>query len=344
MKTEYIEKVRKFGIAAFSRELKLNEKTVSRLANGGKTTPQIAEVITKYFKVKPTLIFEKVQQKGGKLSGNTINHIHACLSSLFADAVAWQVITSNPCDRVKAPKIDKKEAHIYDEDLFEKVFNYLETEDDIRLKAIIYIVAYTGCRLGEISGLKWEDVDFENNRITIRRAAQYVNDKRIEKENRTIEKKPKNETSIRTIAVPGILIEVLKKYKKYQREQKLVVGPEWQAREKQIHGQDYDNGRVIKAWDGCAVHPDFPSKAFRAFREKYSLPPLTFHQLRHSNASLLISQGVDVATLSKRLGHSNPNTTIKIYSHALRRPDQDASDKLEALFVKKKDENISEQA
>jgi len=198
----------------------------------------------------------------------------------------------------------------------------LETEDDIRLKAIIYLTAFTGARLGEVSGLCWADVDFENNRITIRRAAQYVNNKRIEKEKRIFEKEPKNETSIRTIAIPDVLLSVLKAYKRYQLEQRLLLGSDWKT-----------NDRVVKAWDGSACHPDFPSKAFKAFREKNNLPPLTFHQLRHSNASLLIAEGVDVATISKRLGHSNLGTTTKIYSHALKKPDQDASDKLGALFT-----------
>lgn len=344
LKQEYIEKIRKIGIAAFARECNINEKTVSNLCNGGRTTPKIAEAITKHFDINLSLIFDKVQRNNGRLSSNTLNHVHACLSSLFSDAVNWQIITSNPCERVKAPKIERKEANVYDDEMFAKLFEHLDEENDIRLKAIIYLAAFTGARLGEISGLYWSDVDFDNNRITIRRAAQYVNDKRLEKEKRIIEKDPKNETSIRTITVPRIVINVLREYKKYQLEQKLILGPDWQAKEKELYGESYDNDRVIKAWDGCAVHPDFPSKAFKKFREKYNLPRLTFHQIRHLNASLLISQGVDVATLSKRLGHSNPGTTTKIYSHALRKPDQEASDKLEALFTKKMTKKLKEKA
>lgn len=344
LKPEYVEKIRKIGIAAVARECNINEKTVSKLCNGGRTTAKIAEIITKYFDVNPSLIFDKVQRNNGRLSSNTLNHVHACLSSLFTDAVNWQIIPSNPCERVEAPKIGRKEANVYDDEMFAKLFECLETENDIRLKAIIYLAVFTGARLGEISGLRWTDIDFENNTITICRAAQYVNDKRLEKEKRVIEKTPKNETSIRTITVPKFVLDVLKEYRKYQLEQKLILGPEWQAKEKKLYGEDYDNDRVIKAWDGCAVHPDFPSKAFRKFREKYNLPPLTFHQIRHSNASILISQGVDVATLSKRLGHSNPGTTTKIYSHALRKPDQEASDKLEALFTKKMAKKIKEKA
>lgn len=344
LREAYIEKIKKIGIAAFAKKCQLNEKTISNLCRGGRTTSKVAEAITNYFGERPSGIFEKIHRNEGKLSSNTLNHVHSCLSSLFSDAVNWQVIASNPCDRVPRPKIQKREANVYDEELFEKMFDYLEIEGDIRLKAIVYLAAFTGCRLGEISGLQWDDVDMVNCRITIKRASQYVNDKRLSKNERTFLKDPKNETSKRTIAVPGILIEVLKQYKKYQAEQKIAAGQDWQAREKKLYGNDYDNNRVIKAWDGCAVHPDFPSKAFKAFREKYNLPPLTFHQLRHSNASLLISQGVDIATLSKRLGHSNPGTTTKIYSHALRRPDKEASDKLEAIFTKKSRANISEQA
>jgi integrase len=96
--------------------------------------------------------------------------------------------------------------------------------------------------------------------------------------------------------------------------------------------------------DGSACHPDFHSKAFRVFREKNNLPPLTFHQLRHTNASLLIAQDVDIATVGKRLGHSTPATTMKIYAHALRRPDREASEKLENMFNKKKKTPFGKQA
>ena len=344
LKPAYVTKIRFKGISKFAQECGLNEKTTSSLCNGGLTTPEKAEIISKYFQVKPRTVFDKVEKNDGKLSGNTVHHIHSCLSSMFSTAVAWQVIESSPIDRVKAPRIAKKEARVYDEDQIENMFSLLEQENDIRLKAIVYLTALTGARLGEISGLEWSDVDFDNRLLTIRQAAQYVNDKRLDINSRSFLKSPKNETSARTIAVPDLLTTILKEYRKYQLEQKLALGKEWQAKEKKIRGKDYDSNRIIKAWDGCAVHPDYPSKVFKAFREKNNLPPLTFHQLRHSNASLLIGNGIDVATLSRRLGHSNPNTTTKIYSHALRRPDQESSDKLQAMFSKKPSEQKSEQA
>ena len=81
-----------------------------------------------------------------------------------------------------------------------------------------------------------------------------------------------------------------------------------------------------------SIFPDTISNWFKKFREKHNLPELTFHGLRHTNATLLIGQGVDIKTVSKRLGHARTSTTINIYAHALRRPDQEAAEKLDNLF------------
>ena len=269
------------------------------------------------------------------LSSNTISHYHRLLSSMLTCAVQWQVISSNPASRVKPPKVEKKEPKNYDEDVVAKMLLLLDKEH-IRLKAILYLVLFIGMRLGELSGLEWKDIDLKSNTIQIRRASQYINDKNKQKDERVNAKDPKNPTSKRAIAISPVITKILKQYKAWQNEQRLKVGDLWQKKEKELFGDDYDNDRLFTKWDGSPIFPDTPSKLFQKFREKHNLPPLTFHQLRHTNASLLIAQGIDITTVGKRLGHSTPATTMKIYAHALQRPDREAAQKLENIIMNRK--------
>jgi integrase len=96
-----------------------------------------------------------------------------------------------------------------------------------------------------------------------------------------------------------------------------------------------DNDRLFTKWNGQAIFPTTRTSWFRKFRRNHNLPDVKFHGLRHTNASLLIGQGVDIQTVAKRLGHAKATTTASIYSHALRRPDQETADKLQNLFGKK---------
>ena len=321
------------GYTSFARSIDVSDKTIASLCKGGKTTQTIAEKIASFLDANIKDLFNPVNDNG-KLTTNTISHYHRLLSSMLTCAVQWQVITSNPAERVKSPKVDKAEPKHYEEKDVAEMLDLLEKEH-IRLKAILYLVIFVGMRLGELSGLEWKDFDLENNIIKIRRASQYVNDKSKSKDERVNPKDPKNQTSIRTIALPPIVSKVLKQYKTWQNEQRLKAGDLWQKKEKELFGIDYDNDRLFIKWDGSPIFPDTPSKWFQKFRKKNNLPPLTFHQLRHTNASLLIAQGVDTTTVGKRLGHSTPATTMKIYAHALQRPDKEAAEKLENLFISK---------
>jgi integrase len=132
----------------------------------------------------------------------------------------------------------------------------------------------------------------------------------------------KSESGNRTISIPAMLTDLLKEYKAWQYGEKEKWGDTW-----------VDSDKLFTQEDGKPIFPDTPSKWFGKFIKRNNLPPLTFHQLRHTNASLLIGQGVDVATVSKRLGHADKIITWK-YTHALKQHDREAVDKLESLIKK----------
>lgn len=148
-----------------------------------------------------------------------------------------------------------------------------------------------------------------------------------------ITKKPKTNSSIRKISVPVSVMQLAKQYRKKQLQHKLSLGSDWQ-------GKNY----IFIQWNGQQMHPDTPYKKFKKIIKRYNktvtdkkdkLPDIPLHGLRHTSATLLISQNIDVKTVSNRLGHSQASTTIDIYTHALKQLDKKAAETLDELLVKK---------
>ena len=307
----------KMELSKLALKAGIKERTLTGILSGKTTTA--AENICKALDMKIDTLFIQASEPL-PLSSRTILHHHRLISTILQTAVQWQVIFSNPATRVKPPKVEKEEAAHYEEDTTEKMLQCLETEP-IKYRVMVALTVYAGLRRGELCALEWKDIDFENKRLTVRQATQYIPGQGI------FTKKPKNETSIRTISLPEIAIDTLKEYKVWQNEERLKQGDLWSK-----EWEKYK--RIFTKWNGGPIFPDTISKWFGNFRKKYELPDLHFHGLRHTNASLLIGQGVDVATVSKRLGHARTSTTTDIYSHALRRPDKEAAEKLDNLFNK----------
>ena len=255
--------------------------------------------------------------KPGSLSESTILYHHRLLSSILQDAMQWQIIASNPASRVKPPKAVKKQAACYDE-IQTAALLEAANKEPLRYTVLITLAVATGLRRGELMGLEWKDINFEKGTLEVRQASQYLPGKGL------FTKDPKTETSKRIISVPTSVMAFLKQYKVTQSEERLKVGDLWQ-------GSD----RLFTTWDGKPMHVDTISKWFPEFLRRHSLPPLPFHGLRHTAATLLIGQGLHAKTISNRLGHSNISTTMDIYGHALKSADREAADKLDHLFIQK---------
>jgi len=289
-------------------------ETIRKARSGNPITSKTVEALSAALKMEPAILF--TMQEAGKISDQTIKHHHRLISSILTCAVQWQCILSNPATRVKPPKVESKEAAHYDENLTEYMLSLLDDEP-LKYKTMIYLAVYSGSRLGEIAGLEWSDVDFKNNLLQVCRASQYLPGQGV------FTKSPKNEGSKRIISMPKLVMDLLKKYKAWQDGERLECGDQWE-----------DNDRLFTKWNGQPIFPTTPTSWFKDFRRKHNLPDVKFHGLRHTNASILISHGVDVQTVAKRLGHTKATTTTSIYSHFLKRPDKEAADMLQNLFVK----------
>ena len=273
---------------------------------------------------KDTQLVRKKDNNGSKtlkpLSGKTILEHHRLLRAMLHKAVYWQVIVSNPAERVQPPKAKKPKRKYYDDDQCKILLENLEQldEEQIKYKTAIILTVFTGVRLGELMGLEWNDIDFRNGIVSINRSSQYLADTGV------FTKVPKTESSIREVAIPDFVISLLEEYKLWYEEQKSLYGELW-----------IDSNRLFVQADGKPMHPSTISKWFVKFIGQIGLPVINFHGLRHTNATLLIAQNIDVAVVAARLGHAQITTTFNFYVHPIIAHNKKAGFALENLLLSK---------
>ncbi len=250
----------------------------------------------------------------GKLAPKTILDHHRVISKILSTAVKWGLLEKNVAMRADPPKVPHREISYLNEKEVRQMLTLLEKEP-IQYQTMITLLVYTGIRRGELCGLEWKDIDFENQVMHVVRSAQYIGNKTM------ITKEPKTKSGIRHFSLSIHACILLKKYKRWQLEQKLNAGDRWE-----------ESDRLFTSWNGKPIHPDTVTDWFSKFIKRSGLPYVTLHSLRHTNATLMIAEGTDVCTVSRRLGHANTATTLNIYAHALKSKDREAANTLDNVL------------
>lgn len=232
------------------------------------------------------------------LSENAKGVYFRTLSAMLGVAVKWDILDDNPCRKVTTPKSKQSSVKALQQKDFDKLFDKLDSYRDPRVVLLIYLIALTGIRESEAAGLKWQDIDFKNKSISIRREAMYIPKVGIRITT------PKSATSIREIFVPDILIDKLKSYKAIQDEEIAIKETMYE-----------DKGFIITQFDGSPVHPSTIRNWIKNAFKYCEVPYVTVHGLRHTYASLLIANGIDVRTTAAQLGHSSPVLTMNTYAN-----------------------------
>ena len=291
----------------------ISEATLRRLYNERTVNNETAERLCNALRMDKWELFQ--QPKDSKpLSPKTVKEHHQFISSILKTAVLWGYLAQNPAERVRTPKASRREAEYLNEEEAMKLLKLLDCED-IQFKTMVYILMFGGLRRGELLGLMWSDINWDKRTLKIQRNVQYTSETGI------YISSPKTDSSIREIHVPPIVLDLLKEYRKWQLQERMLIGDKWE-----------DNDLLFTQWNGRPMFPDTPSKKFREFIKKTDLPHITVHSLRHTSATLLIVGGLDVRTVSQRLGHSRASTTLDIYSHAIKSADEMASKTLETML------------
>ena len=259
------------------------------------------------------------------LSEAVVRHQHSLLCVMLNTAVKWDFINFNPCLKLtKPPTVTRKEMKFYDEEELKKLFQHLEYEN-LTFKTAIYLLTLGGMRRGECLGLFWEHIDFEKKTITIKNNLLNIREKGVYLDT------PKTKKSKRTISLPDICFDLLKKLKAKQELEKEMFSNDWMDTEfvfKDEYGNYYNPSRLSRQWV--------------LFQKKHNLKHIRLHDLRHTCATYLLSHNVPIATVSKKLGHSNIYTTLDVYTHSVDSDDIEASNLLNNMVIKCK-EDVSDE-
>jgi integrase len=192
---------------------------------------------------------------------------------------------------------------------------FLAAASTFRLGAVYDLVVNTGLRRGEVSGLRWEDVNFDKREVIPRVQLTEVGGHVIEGPIKT------EAGQDRVISLNDATVDALMAWKLQQESDRDV----WQ-------GLWVDSGRVFTMENGRALRPAYVTHAFDAIVKKAKLSVITFHGLRHLHASLLLNAGVPIAVVSKRLGHSTISVTVDLYGHLMRDADRQAADAVSLML------------
>lgn len=249
----------------------------------------------------------------GGLSKQSVLHMHRVLKRALSQAVKWGLLSRNPCDAVdNIPKPGKKERLTF---TTEETLSLLEQLEGNRLQLPVLLAVTTGMRRGEVLGLRWKDIDLDKKRLYIR---QIVIETR---ENGLEVKQPKTDASSRTIALPQIAIEAIKKYRVEQAELCLQLGkgltPE---------------SMLFDEFSGLNI-PNRITVNFRSFIKSHGFKHVTFHDLRHTHATHLLEQNIHPKIVSERLGHSTIALTMNTYSHVMPTMQEEAANKVDEMFT-----------
>ena len=272
--------------------------TIKSIITGNSASEETAESISAALKLDMNKLF-KPSGEPQPLSGQTILHYHRLISVVLQTAVEWQYIPANPAERVKPPKATNQEAEYLDDQQAIRLLELLQGQP-IYYKTAVEVLLFTGMRRGELMGLIWSDIDFANNTITIQRSLQYLPEMGVFKD------ETKTKSSHRVIKVPSSAISSLRGYRTWQKMTFIKNGQPW-----------HEYCQVFVTQNGTPMHPDTLTSWFRDFIRTTDLPQIHIHSLRHTNATLQIANGVSVTTVAGNLGHSNANTTTKVYAHAI---------------------------
>ncbi len=249
----------------------------------------------------------------GKIGARTIRHAHGVLRTALSYATKNEILQRNVAKIITPPAAEKAKVATLTEGQIAGVLDKLAGHP---LYPIVAVAIGTGARRGEIAALTWADIDLDVKTMTIRRSLEETRAHGIRV------KAPKTKAGTRTISLPAVAVDALREHRIKTLELRMALGA----------GAPRDDAPVFATLEGEWLTPDSITAQWRRTAKALQLPKVTFHSLRHCHASALIAAGLDVLTISHRLGHSKASITLDVYGHLFKDDDTAAADAIDAIF------------
>ena len=262
-------------IYAFSKQSGISDTTLYSCRDGRNILRSTAEKICSFFGDDPDKVFAPAEYNYRKLSTTYMNSHITFIRSVFTQAVKEHVLMFNPTDSTRKFKGPSKEETVLSIDELKRICTLLRNDDDLEMVAFTMLLIFTGARNGEICGLKWDNVNFETTEIYL------CNNRHAVAGEGVTEGPLKNKTN-RLISIDSAVMDILKRWKTCQQ----MIWP----------CSEY----VFSGKKGTHIYPTSPARWLSNFSGDNDLPHLHPHMFRHSHASILIAEGADVTTVSKR--------------------------------------------
>ncbi len=280
----------------FAKKCGVYGRLIANLCRGQQITRKNAAIIERHLGRKDLF---KIVGNDAPLSPGTIRDYHSVIYAVLAQAEREMIIPYNPAEKATLPpKSRVRPSESLQPEQVQNILEALKCEPlDIRTMLTFFIV--TGCRRGEIMGLRWEKVDFAMGQLKIDRCLHYLSDRGVfEGETKT--------NNTRYIVLPEETVALLRKYRVWQMERRLAMGDQWQ-----------NTGYVFTRSNGTALNPSTANQILNEFCKRHNFPHIHPHTFRHTAASILLTNGIDVLTVSKMLGHADTSTTLDTYGHVI---------------------------
>jgi integrase len=270
-------------------------------------------------KLRPAMLAELYAKllRESELAARTVGHVHRVTRRALGHAVLWGVLRQNPADNVNPPPVQASEVQTLRADDVQTILDKLRNRRGRLLYTIAVVMLGTGIRRGELCGLRWRDVNLEKGKLAVEQSLEQTRQHGLRF------KSPKTKHGRRTISLPSAVVAELRAHRGAQQEMRLKLGL----------GKIPDDGLAFANWDGQNRNPDALSKEWAGCMKAIGMPHITLHALRHSHASQLIASGLDILTVSRRLGHGSPAITLTVYGHLFSNTDERAAQVMQNIFA-----------
>lgn len=314
-----IMKKKKLSMERIAASNDICASTVSAACNGRTIDLVKANIIAEALGAKTKDLFT-IQKNTEPLAQKTILEYHRIIRTILSQAEKEMLVPYNAAQKASPPRVPAHEVNYFQPDQIVSILDALEQEP-IKWRAITHLLIVTGCRRGEIMGLKWAKVNLEEGRLRIDTSLLYSPEVGLyETSTKT--------SDIRNLKIPAETVKLLRQYRSYQAEMRLANGDRWQ-----------NSGYVFTRDNGQPINPQSIGRWLSDFSKRYNLPHINPHAFRHTVASMLIANGTDVVTVSKQLGHSSVATTENFYAHIIEENLSKASECIADVMLRREKAN-----
>lgn len=317
-KPDLTEKIKAAGMTreALSKAASVSHTTITQACRGEAINGEKAGAIADALHLPLDELFD-LSKSCKPLSNKTVLEYHRFIHTVLNQAEREMLVPYNAAEKASPPSVSRKTPNYFQPEEITAILEALEVEPE-KWRVLTHLLVVTGCRRGEIAGLKWDHVDLDHGRLEISVNLCYSKERGI------YETTTKTDAA-RFVNIPSETVALLRHYRATRARLQLANGDRW-----------HSTGYLFTQDNGEPMNPTSITAWLNKFSKKHGLPHINPHAFRHSVASILIANGTDIVTVSKQLGHSQVSTTGDIYSHVIEEAKAQATECIADIMLRRK--------